>query len=321
MALVLLSAKSMTRAGIRAVTMRQVIVVGCVCLLVSVSSGFLVGMAVGQRISPLEMSAEVAQTAAPDPVHEKFAFSKLGEMAARLIKLEADARSMVKKMTALEALEKRLTEIQAFKGVPPAKALPGGANSGGQFYPARTCPGVEELGVGKAGEEAVEATESQINCLRRLISRMESAATQRRAALMSLPTRQPVAANRMGSPFGNRSDPFTGQIAFHSGLDFSADTGTPIHAAGGGKVSYSGWVSELGNVVEIDHGNGLVSRYAHCSRLVVKQGDVVTPGMLIAEVGSTGRSTGPHLHFEVVKNGMFVDPAQYLSLDLQVAGI
>ena len=86
-------------------------------------------------------------------------------------------------------------------------------------------------------------------------------------------------------------------------------------------MSFAGWVSELGNVVEIDHGNGLVSRYAHCSRLVVKQGEVVTPGMLIAEVGSTGRSTGPHLHFEVVRNGMFVDPVQYLSLDPQVAGI
>lgn len=319
MALVLLSAKSMTRSGIRAVTMRQVVMLGLACFGVSLFGGFFAGMAVGQRISPPE--PVVVQGVMPDPVQEKFAFSKLGDMAGRLVKLESDARSMVKKMTALESLEKRLNEIQAFKGVPPAKALPGGANSGGQVLAPRTCPDVEGLRSSKLGDQSVVATERQISCLQQLIGQMETVTTQRRAALMSLPTRQPVVANRLGSLFGNRSDPFTAQIAFHSGIDFSADPGTQIHAAGGGKVSFAGWVSELGNVIEIDHGNGLLSRYAHCSRLIAKQGDIVTPGLLIAEVGSTGRSTGPHLHFEVLKDGMFVDPMQYLNLDVQVAGI
>ena len=119
---------------------------------------------------------------------------------------------------------------------------------------------------------------------------------------------------RLGSPFGNRRDPFHNRLRFHSGIDLKAPTHTPILASAGGRVTYSGQKPGYGNVIEIDHGNDLVTRYGHASRLVAKQGDLVLPRQHIANVGSTGRSTGPHLHFEVLQSGEPVDPWEYLRL-------
>jgi murein DD-endopeptidase MepM/ murein hydrolase activator NlpD len=127
-----------------------------------------------------------------------------------------------------------------------------------------------------------------------------------------LPTNQPLNDAFMGSRFGSRSDPFTGRTAMHEGLDFSAPTGTPILAAGGGQVITAGTHPSYGNHIDIAHGNGLVTRYAHASKLLVKEGDIVKQGQKIAEVGSTGRSTGSHLHFEVRVNEEAQDPLKYL---------
>lgn len=127
------------------------------------------------------------------------------------------------------------------------------------------------------------------------------------------PTILPVSgANFSASSFGMRIDPFTGQQTMHEGIDFLAETGTPIVAAAGGVVIFAGLHSQYGQVIEIDHGNDLITRYAHCSRLFAKQGDVVRRGRKIAEVGSTGRSTGPHLHFEVRFRGSAQNPARFL---------
>ena len=130
---------------------------------------------------------------------------------------------------------------------------------------------------------------------------------------MSLPSRLPVESADLVSSFGNREDPLTGRRAFHAGLDFAAERGTLIRAAAGGKVTYAGFRSDYGWVVEIQHGNGLSTRYAHASRLLVKTGALVMPGDRIAAVGSSGRSTGPHLHFEVLRNGEAADPRHYLA--------
>lgn len=127
-----------------------------------------------------------------------------------------------------------------------------------------------------------------------------------------LPTARPVEGSELGSAFGWRLDPLTGQRAMHTGLDFPADVGTPILAAAGGVVVAQEFHPAYGNVVEIDHGNQLVTRYAHSSRVHVRKGDVVKRGQLIAEVGSTGRSTGPHLHFEVWLAGVTLDPQKFL---------
>ena len=127
-----------------------------------------------------------------------------------------------------------------------------------------------------------------------------------------LPTRLPIADSWYSSNFGYRIDPFTGQHAFHDGVDFPAGAGTPIVAAASGKVVFADANAEYGKLVEIDHGNGLVTRYAHVSRVFVRSGDLVIAGQQIATVGSTGRSTGPHLHFEIRSKGVAQNPARFL---------
>jgi murein DD-endopeptidase MepM/ murein hydrolase activator NlpD len=127
-----------------------------------------------------------------------------------------------------------------------------------------------------------------------------------------IPTSQPV-EGVSGSGYGMRIDPFTGRSAFHQGIDFAAPTGTDIQAAAGGVVIISEFHPGFGNLVEIDHGNELITRYAHSSKILVKAGDLVKKGQKIAEVGSTGRSTGAHLHFEVLVNGEAQNPMRFLA--------
>jgi hypothetical protein len=117
----------------------------------------------------------------------------------------------------------------------------------------------------------------------------------------------------VGSGFGFRPDPFTGHASLHTGLDFPAEVGTPIIAAAGGIVTMREWHAAYGNTLEIDHGNGLVTRYAHTSAFEVERGALVKRGQLVARVGNTGRSTGPHLHFEVLVDGAPQDPARFLA--------
>lgn len=122
----------------------------------------------------------------------------------------------------------------------------------------------------------------------------------------------PVKGGYISSAFGKRNDPFTGRKAFHKGVDIPAKPGTPIHAIGAGVVIYAGKKSGYGRMVEIDHGNGYTTRYAHVSKTLVNVGDRVSKGTDVAEVGSTGRSTGPHLHLELLKNGKQVNPRKRL---------
>lgn len=130
--------------------------------------------------------------------------------------------------------------------------------------------------------------------------------------LQTVPQVLPAAGWSISSGFGYRRDPFTGRGAMHAGLDFKADYGAPIHAAAKGRVSFVGQRSGYGNVVEIDHGNGLMTRYAHMSAFKAKVGQPVAAGDVIGAIGSTGRSTGPHLHFEVRINDRAVNPRPFL---------
>ncbi len=129
-----------------------------------------------------------------------------------------------------------------------------------------------------------------------------------------LPSVLPVEGGWYSSNYGWRIDPFNGMRAFHEGMDFMAEVGTPARAAAGGVVAYSDFHPQYGNMIEIDHGNGLISRYAHLSKRLVKVGDVVLSGGEIGQVGSTGRATGPHLHFEVRQNGAPLNPVRFLRL-------
>lgn len=122
----------------------------------------------------------------------------------------------------------------------------------------------------------------------------------------------PVPGGRLSSAFGSRRDPFSGRREFHGGVDFRAPSGTPIHAIAGGRVVVSGWESGYGRVIEIDHGNGFRTRYAHNQANLVKAGQTVKRRQVIAHVGSTGHTTGPHVHLEVLRAGRRMDPADYL---------
>ncbi|MFH1494066.1 MAG: M23 family metallopeptidase [Pseudomonadota bacterium] len=144
------------------------------------------------------------------------------------------------------------------------------------------------------------------------LSVLEAMTLREQVVKSTSPTLQPVSAGWFSSNFGWRLDPFSGKKAFHEGVDFMAETGTPVKAAAGGVVVYSEYHPQYGNMIDIDHGNGMVSRYAHTSKRLVKVSDIVLQGQKIAEVGSTGRSTGPHLHFEVLRNGAPQNPARYL---------
>lgn len=136
--------------------------------------------------------------------------------------------------------------------------------------------------------------------------------------LVAIPSGQPANVLMLSSSFGYRSDPFTGAGAMHSGLDFPGPMGTPILAAAPGRVVYVGQKSGYGNVVEVDHGQGILTRYAHLSGFTSKVGAQVAAGEQIAKMGSTGRSTGSHLHFEVRLNGVAVNPRRFLEAKADV---
>lgn len=129
-----------------------------------------------------------------------------------------------------------------------------------------------------------------------------------------MPTVKPVDVSWNASSFGWRIDPITGQNAMHEGIDFLVDTGTPVHAAAGGLVVVARFHPQYGKMIDIDHGNGFTTRYAHNSKLLVKVGDLVQRGAVISESGSTGRSTGPHMHFEVRYKGVAQNPNRFLKV-------
>jgi murein DD-endopeptidase MepM/ murein hydrolase activator NlpD len=137
-------------------------------------------------------------------------------------------------------------------------------------------------------------------------------------ALAAIPTAMPAASVMMSSGFGYRADPFTGAAAMHAGLDFKGPIGTPILAAAKGKVVLAGFNGGYGNSVEIRHANGLVTRYAHLSGVDVRKGQMVERGLQIGRMGSTGRSTGSHLHFEVRLNGQAINPRKFLEANPDV---
>ena len=134
-----------------------------------------------------------------------------------------------------------------------------------------------------------------------------------------MPTVKPVDVDWNASSFGWRIDPITGQNAMHEGVDFLVDTGTPIHAAADGLIVVAEFHPQYGYVVDIDHGNDFTTRYAHASKLLVKAGDLVQRGAIIAESGSTGRSTGPHVHFEVRYKGVAQNPNRFLQVSAAAA--
>ncbi|MGE4241633.1 M23 family metallopeptidase [Ramlibacter sp.] len=226
---------------------------------------------------------------------DRFMRENLDAMARRVGEMQA-------KLVQLEALGER---VSGLAGVNP-NDIKVNAGRGGMLVEGRSLT-MEELQATLADLERLSGTKSD------LLTVMESRLFDQRIKKMMIPTQQPVKAGHLGSSFGWRIDPFNGRSALHTGLDFQADPGTPIQAAAGGVVVTSEYHFAYGNMVEIDHGNDLVTRYAHASRLLVNKGDIVRRGQHIGDVGSTGRSTGPHLHFEVLVQGVPQDPQRFLA--------
>jgi murein DD-endopeptidase MepM/ murein hydrolase activator NlpD len=218
---------------------------------------------------------------------------RLGELQAQMLRLD----SLGERLAQSAGLKPQ--ELKALEAEPAR----GGAES--SRVPARNLTLLEFTEMLDRLARQVDARTDQLNVLEALL--LQNTTSQR-----FLPTLRPILDGWFSSNFGFRIDPFTGQRAYHDGIDFPAERGTPIQAAASGKVVFAGTQPEYGKMVDIDHGNGLVTRYAHASRLLVKEGDVVVAGQPIAAVGSTGRSTGPHLHFEVRQNGAPQNPARFL---------
>lgn len=160
---------------------------------------------------------------------------------------------------------------------------------------------------------AVDELERQLEDRQQQLEILEGLMTDRKIQSDVFIAGRPLEKGWISSRFGRRPDPFTGQLTFHAGVDFTTGkAGSEINTVAAGVVTWSGPQSEYGLMVEVNHGNGFTTRYAHAEKLLVEVGDIVKKGQNIALVGSTGRSTGPHVHFEVYKNGRVVDPASYI---------
>lgn len=226
---------------------------------------------------------------------DRFMRENIDVMAKKLGEMQA-------KMMQLESLGER---VSGLAGVNPAdlKSKPG---QGGVLISGRPLS-MDELQLTLADLDKL--TDQRAS----LMTVVESRLFEKKIRSMMVPTQPPTATGILGSHFGWRIDPFTGRSALHTGLDFQAETGTPILAAAGGVVVTQEIQPDYGNMVEIDHGNDLITRYAHTSKVFVKKGDLIKRGQKIAEVGTTGRSTGPHLHFEVLVQGVPQDPQKFLN--------
>ncbi|MDE2433796.1 MAG: M23 family metallopeptidase [Burkholderiales bacterium] len=218
--------------------------------------------------------------------------AKVGEMQARLLRLEA----VSEKVASMAGMKPE--ELKAID----APTKPASGAMGGPSVSTTSA----DLLTSVDGIQALGDRETD------LLTLIESRLFEKRLEARLIPSSPPV-DGPTSSGFGFRSDPFTHRTALHTGLDFPGPIGTPIMAAAGGVVLYAGPHPEYGQLVELDHGNGLVTRYGHVSKFWVKQGDLVRRGQKIAEMGSTGRSTGPHLHFEVLVEGVQQNPAKFLT--------
>lgn len=332
MAFVILSAGDLTRSRTRTFSLRLVVAMLFAAMLVALAVGVALGVGLrgkgpslpgvseafaAETLPPSAVSADLS--ALPHiPNDHRLLIDRFGELSGRMTQLETEARDLAFRVGVAKQADKRGELAEAAEKPGRLAKTPPGAPSGGPLlspgegleFPLR-----RDLRVGPQLdlETSLEVLESDINEISDLLVELDRTVIEMNLAHMSRPGRQPVRDVKAVSSFGTRLDPFTRTRAFHSGIDYPAPRGTPIYASAGGTVIFSGYRSNYGNTVEIDHGGGLVTRYAHASALLVKKGEVVMPGVQIARVGSTGRSTGNHLHFEILRDGRFVDPTVYLA--------
>jgi len=224
---------------------------------------------------------------------------QIGELQARIMRLDAQNQRLAD-MASEEAGAKKSTKT------PPGMGLP--INSDGRGGPLVRSHSMDESELVAAIQELTAAVDARDQYQ----GEIEAKILQQSVLKDMLPNISPVLAGYNSSSYGWRIDPFNGHKAFHEGLDFPAPSGTSILAAADGIVTAAERTVDYGNLIKIDHGGGLETRYAHASTLHVKVGERVVKGQRIARVGNTGRSTGPHLHYEIRLHGNSLDPRQYL---------
>jgi len=220
--------------------------------------------------------------------------SRIGTLNAHLIRLDA----MGRRITDLAGLDRGEFD---FDQPPPLGGPEGGETDGGSAA-------VPDL------TAALDAVEAQLIDRQRQLTALESLMSTRSLGERIIPGGWPIIGGWISSHFGYRADPFTGRGAFHAGVDFAAPPGTRVMATGPGVVSFAGYKSGYGYVVEVTHPTGYVTRYGHNSRNLVREGQAVQKNQPIAMIGSTGRSTGTHVHFEVERDGKTVNPMRYLDV-------
>jgi septal ring factor EnvC (AmiA/AmiB activator) len=217
--------------------------------------------------------------------------SRVGQMNAQIIRVEALGR----RLTEMANLDKGEFNFDS----PPAVGGPEGLVEGA----VATSPDLSAM---------LDDLNQQIKDRERQLTVLESMISTRNLNRQIVPGGRPVTQGWISSYFGSRADPFTGRKAIHRGVDFAGPAGAQVVAVASGVVTYSKERFGYGKTVEINHGNGYVTRYAHNQRVLVGVGDTIQKGQAIALIGSTGRSTGPHLHFEVLKQGRAVDPMSFV---------
>ncbi len=222
--------------------------------------------------------------------------TRLGELQARVLQLD----SLGERVSGLAGIKKNGASGNPAPAATGAK-LPG---QGGPYLPVQMTAGELQLEIERLAREVDRRADD--------FALLEYGLLEKRVKDRLLPTTLPVRGAVLGSGFGVRSDPITGLQARHEGLDFAAEVGTPVVSAADGVVVRAEMHPEFGNMIDVDHGDGLSSRYAHLSQIDVHPGQLVKRGELIGAVGTTGRSTGPHLHFEVRMEGVAQNPALFL---------
>jgi hypothetical protein len=263
---------------------------------------FVVGFRAGKhevaRVALLDPAAAVKSQQAQIAALKVQVQDRIDALAMRLGEIKAN-------LIRLNALGKRLTQMAHinssefdFDHDPPQ----GGSESDGSGRAAQI-PDLTAM---------IDSVGNSVDMRSAQFSALENVILGRQLSAEIKPTGRPVTEGYISSYFGERMDPFDGEEAFHKGVDFASPAGDDILAVAAGVVTWAGPREGYGNLVEINHGNGLATRYAHASRVLVKVGDEVQRGQPIAIVGSTGRSTGPHVHFEVLKNGVQVNPMSFV---------
>ncbi|MDH4260046.1 MAG: M23 family metallopeptidase [Gammaproteobacteria bacterium] len=299
MAIVIVSASTLASSRMRTLTMRALAVAAGALALVGLLGGFVLGFQLGGASHVDDGWARVIANLDPAQPGSQTLIHEIGSLSGRLIRLEAAADRLAARIG---------TTPPATADAADSPATVAGQPAGGPLLEP-------QFGAGSGTGASLPGLDRSLDHAEATLDKVASMVARRDLDQMAFPSRAPIPGVMISSGFGRRIDPFTRHLARHAGIDYVAPFGTPILASAGGRVRRAGPYGAFGRTVEIDHGDGLVTRYGHTSRILVRVGDIVLPGQPIAMVGSTGRSTGAHLHFEILRDGTPVQPRLYIGSD------